>query len=809
MPQLLSQVAVGSIVKINENGSPVDFYVAKHDYESGLNGAGKTLLVRKDIHSNRVWNSSNSNTYANSSVDSWLNGTYKSILDASIRSSMGSVKFYYTIGHDNLTVSTLERSVFLLSMTELGRFGTNIEGTALPIASALRSVYYNGTKYSQFTRSPDDSSSGVWHLGSDGRPGYNNCDQIGPVRPAFTLPASSILVQDDGSVVVDQPPTAPASINVPTVAKGQPCAITWTAATDPDGTIASYTLERSINNSGWSQIFSGNALTYTDTIGDSWATVAYRVCAVDNQGLGGPYTTSETQTVRNALIYVEGPLNNIGTQNTPFNFTFTINITGASSTITDIATTVTLDGAQLYSENVSTGQQISINIDTRAIGFETHTINVTASKAGYVGADEDYTFVITPFEFPAGGIATQIQDDSGNVLFPQTVANAVKGVLGGSVGDNLNNLVKSVLYNSTQTPKYQEVTVDLSTAQEGDIVRLPENGQMVDFIVGSLNYESSLNGSGKVLLIRKNGYDSEVKWNNTQSNVWASSNVLSWLNNTYKNLLSNDIQTNIGTTTYYYTYGGGSNNVSTRADSVFLLSATEIGVTGSSSYNVEGSKLSIVNSLLSSLNAGVGGGYWLRSPTISNTNGAGSLAYLSYYSEWRIINSLVTNTSYYVFPCFTLPSTFTATYYVGADGIHDQQEYISGGSFTDYFGNAISMGAKIATGSYVGTGTYGQANPCSLTFDFEPKCVIIYSYSIDASIFVAIAPCNQAHCYYLESQMANPGWAETEMGFVQSFPIVSYNKNSISFYVNGSNNPHIDRGQMNGNLFSYVYVAFG
>ena len=32
---------------------------------------------------------------------------------------------------------------------------------------------------------------------------------------------------------------------------------------------------------------------------------------------------------------------------------------------------------------------------------------------------------------------------------------------------------------------------------------------------------------------------------------------------------------------------------------------------------------------------------------------------------------------------------------------------------------------QIATGSYVGTGTYGADHPCSLTFDFVPKEVII------------------------------------------------------------------------------------
>ncbi len=37
----LSTFAEGSIVKINESGSPVEFYVAKHDYESALNGGAE------------------------------------------------------------------------------------------------------------------------------------------------------------------------------------------------------------------------------------------------------------------------------------------------------------------------------------------------------------------------------------------------------------------------------------------------------------------------------------------------------------------------------------------------------------------------------------------------------------------------------------------------------------------------------------------------------------------------------------------------------------------------------------------------
>ena len=35
--------------------------------------------------------------------------------------------------------------------------------------------------------------------------------------------------------------------------------------------------------------------------------------------------------------------------------------------------------------------------------------------------------------------------------------------------------------------------------------------------------------------------------------------------------------------------------------------------------------------------------------------------------------------------------------------------------------------AKIQTGSYVGTGTYGADNPCSLTFAFRPEFVMVSS----------------------------------------------------------------------------------
>lgn len=46
----LAELPEGSIIKLNEDDAPVEFYIAEHNYESDLNGAGRTLLVRKDCY---------------------------------------------------------------------------------------------------------------------------------------------------------------------------------------------------------------------------------------------------------------------------------------------------------------------------------------------------------------------------------------------------------------------------------------------------------------------------------------------------------------------------------------------------------------------------------------------------------------------------------------------------------------------------------------------------------------------------------------------------------------------------------------
>lgn len=205
----LGNKSVGSIVKLKENGVLVDFYVAKHDYENGLNGSGRTLVVRKDCYDTRQWHTSNVNAYATSAIDTWLNSTYKNLLDADIRGVIGTTKIKYTPGNGNTTVGTLERAIFLLSVTELGRSASyaNTEGTALSIASSLQIAYLNGSAVVQWTRSPRTGNTSIaYYVHTDGDVYYYSCSYAYGSRPAFTLP-STLSVSDDGSVSVNTAPT--------------------------------------------------------------------------------------------------------------------------------------------------------------------------------------------------------------------------------------------------------------------------------------------------------------------------------------------------------------------------------------------------------------------------------------------------------------------------------------------------------------------------------------------------------------------------------------------------------------------------
>lgn len=201
----LSELDEGSVVMINENGSPVPFYLAMHDYESELNGAGRTLLVRKDCYVEMAWHSSNINAYGTSNLDAWFNGDYKAMLDEGVQTAIGETSFRYTAGNGSTLVSVCTRSIFAASLTELGitKTGANVEGTALPIAELLKVAYLNGVAVGQWTRTPyTENATSVFFVQSTGSEASTNKGKEYGARPWFTLPSTMEVSEPnaDGSV---------------------------------------------------------------------------------------------------------------------------------------------------------------------------------------------------------------------------------------------------------------------------------------------------------------------------------------------------------------------------------------------------------------------------------------------------------------------------------------------------------------------------------------------------------------------------------------------------------------------------------
>lgn len=298
----LGNKATGSIIKLKENGTLVDFYVACHNYEQSLNGAGRTLVVRKDCYDTRAWHSSNVNAWASCSMRSWLNSTYKALLDADIQEAMGTTTYRYTPGNGSWSVGTRSDAVFLLSATELGKSESwfNVEGSALPIASTLQVAYRNGSATTQWTRSPNTNNTYyAIFLFSDGGVVVNSCTRTHGSRPAFTLP-SSLYVSDDGSVFQNTAPSTPASISVPqSINGGTSITVSWAASTDAEDNLEGYIVERQTDGGSWSQIYQGSATSTSNTVAFGTESVAYRVKAYDSAGLESGWRTSSTVTVTN------------------------------------------------------------------------------------------------------------------------------------------------------------------------------------------------------------------------------------------------------------------------------------------------------------------------------------------------------------------------------------------------------------------------------------------------------------------------------------------------------------------------------
>lgn len=115
---------------------------------------------------------------------------------------------------------------------------------------------------------------------------------------------------------------------------------------------------------------------------------------------------------------------------------------------------------------------------------------------------------------------------------------------------------------------------------------------------------------------------------------------------------------------------------------------------------------------------------------------------------------------------------------------------------------------RIASGSYVGTGTYGSSNPNTLTFGFEPKIVIISGYSEgDASKYQGIG-------FFVRGTKFSSGSATAAVWQNATYPnsqnsanAVTWNGNEMSWYT--TVNSMLATSQFNAANSTYTYIAIG
>lgn len=205
----LADIAEGSIVKLNESGSPVEFYVACHNYESAQNGTGRTLLVRKDVKENVIFSKGTADVfYGNISceLNDWMKD-YAACLDQLVQTMIATTKIAVTTGVNSAqfgghVVTNVEHAVFALSLTEMGLTANYAaeEGAELPTASLLRTAKMNGITTSQWTRSiyKNRTSYGAYYVDESGAAqgmARNQASKYG-ARPCFTLPATAVFDEE-------------------------------------------------------------------------------------------------------------------------------------------------------------------------------------------------------------------------------------------------------------------------------------------------------------------------------------------------------------------------------------------------------------------------------------------------------------------------------------------------------------------------------------------------------------------------------------------------------------------------------------
>ena len=583
------------------------------------------------------------------------------------------------------------------------------------------------------------------------------------------------------------------------VMQGQQATVSWTAIDGAD----SYTLQRKANtDADWTQVYSGANLSYSETVG-TWTSLQYRVQAVFDETPGGWATSDPIQIVSASALVISGTDGDLGTlvNDVPYSIS-------SDQTSPTIDVTVEVNGGEYAAFQATSGQTYTVGVLDLPTGTGSIVITATTTVSeSPVTVTRTWTYSKTAQTFPnSGSVATLTKE--GNVVYPETLTEAVRAAMtpwGGNLSTALNLLKNAALFNRTKQPKYSEVTIDLSKltksdAQNGTIINLPFRGVMVSHRVVHIGnpdpelYDASCDG---VWLMRQSVVENGA-WNDFGVNTLAGSTIMTKMAR-YVNDYDETVQTAIKTVKIPYGAGDTSSSVNSGANGLeckmFPLSIDELGLSAEQVGEIAacGSKLDYFlsgNSSYAQSKRKAAGNqninqYWTRTVVTYNSD----TSILINMNGDDAAASVIENGIIGYRNVFLLPTAFIATYYVDQQGnLHDQQEYTEAGDWLDVWGNAIPA-VKIEAGSYVGTGTYGQSNPTTLTFPFEPKVVfVVGSDSLAGQSLAMIHPSN---------------FAFSVVNATNQIFSITWDGNSVSYFGTS------DGRQFNQAGKTYCYVALG
>lgn len=144
---------------------------------------------------------------------------------------------------------------------------------------------------------------------------------------------------------------------------------------------------------------------------------------------------------------------------------------------------------------------------------------------------------------------------------------------------------------------------------------------------------------------------------------------------------------------------------------------------------------------------------------------------------------------------------------------------LSGDYYYEYLGRLIDRvyeSRPIAVVKYVGTGTYGSANPIEVTFPFAPRYVMVYAYRLPSETYTSLINSGNSTVYNhpLDTNLLTTSYQVKLAPSMSLYPAQSYGKKSadgktIFWYCTQNSSSTPGSYQYNQNGYEYVCVGIG